>query len=109
MLVPTFTAPIIGTVLVVGGALGLARTSRHVRHLIRVNNQRQDFNRWDWLWQVILPPTSYGLIALAGLLFVFDQWALAFIGMWLATLMLLLCAIANTWNLVLWIIEQGRP
>ena len=85
------------------------RTSQHARHLIRVNNEHQDFNRWDWLWSIIAPLLGYSLIVLAGLLFMFDQWSLAFMVIWLATLTLLLCAIANTWSLVLWIIEQGRP
>ena len=109
MLVSSFTASALGVVLLVGGAASLARTVQPVRRLIRVNNEHQDFNRWDWLWQVILPVVGYSLIALAGLGFVFDQWTIAFMGMWLAVLMLLLCAIANTWGLVSWIVEQGRP
>ncbi|MEZ4668646.1 MAG: hypothetical protein R3E39_12105 [Anaerolineae bacterium] len=107
MLVPTFTTLVLGIVLAAGGAVGLVRTTGHVRDLIRVNNEYQDFSRWDWLWQVILPLVSYGLLVLAGLGFLFDQWTVAFMGVWLAVLMLLLCAIANTWSLVLWIVEQG--
>jgi hypothetical protein len=109
MLAPTFTAVAIGVLFLAGGALGLLRTSWHVRQLIRLTNQHQNLGVWYWLWQVILPLASYGLIALSGLLFVFDQWAPAFTGLWLAELAILLCAIANTWGLVVWIIQQGRP
>jgi hypothetical protein len=49
---------------------------------------------------------SYALILLGGI--GVNQWSLAFIGVWLASIFLLLCAIANTWSLVIWIIGQGR-
>lgn len=109
MLVPAHNPQVLGLICICGGVAGLWRTSRHVRHLVRMNSEYQDFNRWDWLWQIVLPPASYGLITLAGILFVFDRWTLAFTGLWLAALAIILCAIANTWGLVIWIIEQGRP
>src|SRR5262245_11364566 len=109
MLVPSYTPSTLGVVLFLGGAVGLLRASQHVRHLIRAANQYQDFALWDWLTQIILPITSYVLALLSALGFVVNQWSLAFVGMWLTTLFLLLCGIANTWSLVLWIIDNHIP
>ena len=108
MLVPTFTPPMLGGILVLGAGMGLARIMQHVWWLIQVAIKHRDFDYWNWLTQIIWPLLSYGLILLAGLGFVVGQWSLAFIGLWLATLMLLICAISNTWSLVIWIIEHRR-
>ncbi|MBL8154374.1 MAG: hypothetical protein JNM70_09335 [Anaerolineae bacterium] len=108
MLVPDSTAVGTGLFLLGGGALGLIRASRLARRLIRMNNEQQIFNRWQRLWLIISPITGYILIPIAGLGFLGGQWALAFLGIWLASVLLMLCAIANTWSLMLWIIEQGK-
>ncbi len=50
---------------------------------------------------------SHILLWLAALGLVIDQWSLAFIGIWLAVILLLLAAIANTWSLVVWVIEHS--
>jgi hypothetical protein len=108
MLVPALTPPALGLLLFLGGVVGLGRTLQNVLRLIQVARKNQDFNIWDWLTQIILPVVSYVVILLAGLGFVGNQWSLAFMGVWLATLLLLICAIANTWGVVLWIVEQRR-
>jgi hypothetical protein len=106
MLVPSYAPLALGVLLFVGGGVGLFRAVQHSRLLIRAANQYQDFNIWDWLAQVVAPVAGYGLILLAALGYGIDQWALAFMGLWLATLLLIICGIANTWSLVLWIIDQ---
>lgn len=109
MLVPSYTPLTLGLMLFVGGAAGLGRTIRHVLQIIRVAIQNRDFNLVDWLAQIILPVVGYALVLIAGLGFTGNQWSPAFMGLWLAALLLLICAIANTWGLVIWIVEQGRP
>ena len=109
MLVPAFAPPVLGAVLLLGGTLGLARTSRHVRHLIRTAIEYQDFTVMDWLAQIIFPVVSHLLMMVSGLCFLIDQSPLAFASLWLATILLLIAAIANTWSLVIWIIEQPPP
>ena len=106
MLVPVFAPVGLALTLFVGGAVGLGRTAQHVRVLIQTAIEHQDFTPWDWLAQIIFPIASYALMMLVGLGFAINQWPLAFMGLWLATLLLLISAIANTWSLVIWIIEQ---
>ena len=37
-----------------------------------------------------------------------DRWSLSIFMMWMSTLLLLISAIANTWSMVLWIVEEQR-
>lgn len=106
MLIPTHTPPVLALIFFLGGGLGLGWTLHHVMGLFRVAKEHQDFNLIDWLSQIILPVASYALILIAAVGFIADQWSLALGGLWLVTIFLLLAAIANTWSLVIWIIEQ---
>ncbi len=109
MLVPTFTPPVLAFIAFLGGVMGLVNTIKPVIHLIKMAKQHQDFTLWDWLAQVILPPASYALLIIAAICFLTDQWPAAFLAVWIAIILLLLCAIANTWSLVIWIIDQRKP
>jgi hypothetical protein len=109
MLVPDYAPPVLGALFLAGGAVGLLRASSHIRMLIRAAIQHQDFTGWDWLSQVILPVLSYALLIVTGLGFLIEQYPLAFGGVCLSMILLLIAAIANTWSLVIWIIEQPRP
>jgi hypothetical protein len=106
MLVPSFTPPALAAILGLGGLFGLFRTGQFARRLIEAARKNQDFTLEDWLAQVIAPLLSWALILISALFFAFDQMALAFAGLCVANLLLLLCAIANTWALVIWIVEQ---
>ncbi len=106
LLVPSYDPVILGLLLILGGVPGWAFTLRHARQLVRVALRVQDFNLGDWLSQIILPVAAYALIAVSGCCFVGTQWALGFGVLWIGSVLLLLCAIANTWSLVLWIVEQ---
>jgi hypothetical protein len=106
MLVPVYAPPGLAIILFCGGVVGLARTFRPVRRLIETARRHQDFDKEDWLAQVILPVVNYALIVMAALCFAADQWSPGFTLTWLVTILLLLSAIANTWSLVLWILEQ---
>ena len=108
MLVPVYTPLGLGLILILSGTAGLVRTWQHVSQLIRVAIKHQDFDRWDWLAQILLPVVSYALLMLVALGFAVGQWSLALMGLWLATLLLLICAITNTWSVVLWIVDQRK-
>jgi hypothetical protein len=108
MLVPAFTPPALALILVLGGLGGTARIAHPVWHLIQTARKHQDFDLGDWLAQIIFPPLSYILILAAGVCLASTQWSLAFFGVWAATILLLICAIANTWSLVMWIVEQRK-
>jgi uncharacterized membrane protein len=109
MLVPIFSPVGIALVLFLSGGYGLLRIYELVRILIQAARKNQDFTRTDWLSQIIGPVAGYALIVLAALGFVLDQSTLALIAICIATIVLLLCAIANTWSLVIWIVERGKP
>jgi hypothetical protein len=106
MLIPRHTPPVMGLLLFIGGTIGLQWTLAHVRLLVGMAKKFQDFTVVDWLSQVILPVASYVLIVIAAVCFVVEQWPLAMGGLWLAVIFLMLSAIANTWSLVMWIIDQ---
>ena len=104
MLVPTFSAAGLALLLLLGSAFGLVWTAPRVRRLILAARKHQDFSLSDWLAQIILPGLAYPIILIAALCFAMNQWPIAFVGLWTATISLLICAIANTWSLVIWII-----
>jgi hypothetical protein len=106
MLVPADSPALPALALLLGGAGGLARTLLFVRRLVRAARQHQDFTWEDWLAQITLPIASYGLILLSALGLAAGQASPAFIGLWLAMIVLLICGIANTWSLVTWIVER---
>ena len=108
MLVPLYSPPVLALLLFGGGLVGLNWSIPFVRKLILIAKKNQDFNRWDWLTQVILPVFNYVLLLIMAVLFAINQWSLAFIGLWATSILLLVCAIANTWSLVIWIVEQKK-
>jgi hypothetical protein len=107
MLAPTYSPVGLALVLFAGGVAGSGRALHYARRLPRAAKQNGDFTRADWLSHVIVPAVSYTLIWLAALGLMIDQWPLAFTGIWLAVILLLLAAIANTWSLVTWIVEHS--
>lgn len=109
ILVPILTPPMLALTLFVGGVVGLGRTAQYARKLTQIAKRHQDFETGDWLGQVILPIINYGLLVLTALLFAVDQWSMALTGLWLTSILLLVCAISNTWSLVIWIIDQREP
>lgn len=108
MLVPLYSPLALALMLFVGGLVGLNWSIPFVRKLIRIAKKHQDFNLSDWLNQVILPVMNYALLLAVALLFAIDQWSLAFMVLWATSILLLVCAIGNTWSLVVWIVEQKK-
>lgn len=109
MLVPAYDPPVLGVLLLAGGAVGLLRSSTHARMLITAAIEHQDFTWWDWLGQVLMPLGGYALLVVSGIAFLSGWHPAGFAALCLATVLLLVSAIANTWSLVIWIIEQPRP
>jgi hypothetical protein len=106
MLIPIHVPVSLALVLFAGASVGLRRTIRYVRGLTAAAMKNQDFDLQEWIMQIIGPITCYIVLLLAALGFVIGQWQLAMIGVCGATLLLILCAIANTWSMVLWIVEH---
>ncbi|MBX3065171.1 MAG: hypothetical protein KF726_19480 [Anaerolineae bacterium] len=106
MLIPTFSPLGLAVLLAAGAAIGLQRTVFHVRALVRTALKVGDFDRWDWLSGIIFPPLSYALVLIAAVLLLLNVWSVALLDLWLVVILLFVCAISNTWALVLWIVEQ---
>jgi hypothetical protein len=108
MLIPAHDPLLLAFILFAQGVGGLVWVGHHVRRLIRVAKANQDFNLVDWLAQVLLPIANFVLLPIAALGIVKNHLPLTFTLLCLCTLSLLFSAIANTWSLVIWIIEKRR-
>jgi xanthosine utilization system XapX-like protein len=108
MLVPNHTPSILALVVFIGALVGTLRTVQFIWKLVRVARRNQDFNMADWLAQIILPISSYLLALVAALCFATSQWSTGFSLLWIVVILLMITAIANTWALVIWILDQGR-
>lgn len=108
MLNPVYTPPALALILAAGSLFGLMRTMPTVFKLFQIARRYQDFDFNEWMTQVILPPINFVLILLAALCIMLNQWSLAFNELWLADILLLLCAVASTWSLVMWIVDQRK-
>lgn len=106
MLVPDYTPLGLTVILSIGSIIGAIKTLTYMRHVIRAILKNGNFNLTDWLSQVILPIAAYGLILLAAVCLLMNQPSLTFAGLWLANIALLVAAIGNTWNLVVWVVDQ---
>ena len=110
MLVPIFTPEVLAVIAFVCGLVGTVRAGRIALRLAEAARRNSDFTLSDWLSQVIGPVVGYACLPLAALfLVVIPQWTAALVFVLLATLVLLLSAIGNTWSLVMWIVDQGAP
>jgi hypothetical protein len=102
---PVPSGLILGGCLVPLGLIGLGRSINVTWWLWR-RNKLKPFSSY-WTWHVLLPLVSYLLISGAAMGFL--QGFLptqGFIALALATMLLLLLGIHNTWDLTLWIVQQ---
>jgi hypothetical protein len=104
MLVPVHSQLTLALAIAVIHVLGLRQIIAVFR---RMSQQGYAENTRDkhWLWHVTLPALSYGLaVALSyGLFYRADLIS----GLALVAIVLLICAIRNTWVLVIWIAQQN--
>lgn len=108
MLNPVYSPQGLALILVIGGIVGLVKTVPAVKQLFIIARRNQDFDPSEWLMQVFLPPVNYVLLWVAALCLLITQESLAFTTLWIANISLLACAVASTWSLVLWIIDQPQ-
>jgi hypothetical protein len=106
ILAPSYSPEVLGLSLVAGSLFGIFICIQYIKPLYQSAQRNQDFNRLDWLSQIMAPIPAYGFVLAAGIGFVVDHWEAAFRGLWLGVILLLLCAIHNTWSLVMWIVYQ---
>lgn len=106
MMMPAHDPPVLAVILIVSALSCLLIVFPYLRRLVQTAYRQQDFVLIDWLGEVFGPPIAYILLIASGVGFIANQWDLAFTGIWLASVILVLCGIANTWSLVMWIIAQ---
>lgn len=108
MLVPSESPLFLSIILLPSGICGLAWAFPYIRRLIRAGIDHKDFLVSDWLSQVILPVGGFTLLIVSALGLLGGEQSLAFDGIWLATIALMIAALTNTWSMVVWIIEHQR-
>jgi hypothetical protein len=108
MLVPNMPPLALAVLLFAGGGFGLLRLLWYVRGVLHYVRQYHDFKVWDWIFEVIFPPIGYLLILVAAVGFAISQWTLGLMSLWLATLIIIVCGIANTWSIVMTVVDL-RP
>jgi hypothetical protein len=108
MLIPDNSPNALALVLLLVGIIALKQVIPFAIRLIRAAIKHQDFDLQEWLFQIIFPVLSNLLLFMVALLFYINQWQMAFLGLWLVIILLLLSAISNTWSLVMWIVEVRR-
>jgi hypothetical protein len=106
MLVPNYSPVLLALTLFVGGMVGISQAVPTARRLITIAREYGDFDHADWAFQITLPVVVYLLLMVGGGCFAFGQWDVGFGAVWLSDIFLLLIAIANTWSLVIWIVDQ---
>lgn len=106
MLVPAYAAPVLALILAGFGFVGLIIIAESVRGLIRAARAQADFDRWEWLTQIFMPPIGYGVYIAAAACLLFDQYGWAFALIWVGSTTLLIAGVANTWSLILWIVNH---
>lgn len=106
MLIPQYSPPVLGLLLLAGGILAVVQILPFVVRLVRTALRNKDFNLGDWLLQVIIPAANLFLLFAAATCFLTDQWSWGFMCLWATTMLFLVVGIANTWSLVIWILEK---
>jgi hypothetical protein len=104
MLVPTYTTALFYIVIIGGTLLIITIGLYHVRKLYLAGMKHGDFNREDWFWTCIMPIISFTILLITAIYFILGQWSIAFSLLPIATVAILVTAIANTWGVVIWII-----
>jgi hypothetical protein len=104
MTMPSITAPTLAGLLALGGISGLV-------YLILVGGHRHwresKIDLGDWFWYVALPIASY-VLTLGAAVAIFMRAALGLPALGATMILLLVIAIHNAWDLVLWMTQQPR-
>jgi hypothetical protein len=108
MLIPELNPNALAIILLLLGIIAVKRVLPFANRLFQAARKFQDFDLQEWLFQIIFPVLSNLLVMVLALLFYLNYWQIAFLGLWLVIILLLLSAISNTWSLVMWIVEVKR-
>ncbi|MBC7811836.1 MAG: hypothetical protein H7175_11850, partial [Burkholderiales bacterium] len=97
MLIPAVDPVILGLLVLMTTLVGCFNMFRRWRKLFDNAIRRSDFFLSDWMGHIIVPILSYVLLIAAAVCFIVVQWPLAFGALWMASILLMLAAITNTW------------
>jgi hypothetical protein len=102
MVIPTMTPTLAGVLLLVVAVLRASALVRVYRHMREAHRVHQDIELSDWLTGIVIPLTTYGLLATAAVGFLLG-WAAAFDGLAIVTMALLLNGVFGAWELMVWL------
>lgn len=108
MLIPDHSQQGLALFLFIVGVVCIVPALKAAYGLANVARRAGDFNLGDYLCEIVFPGVAYALLMLSAIVFATDQWRLAFTGLWIAVLLLLVSAIFNTYSLVIWIFDQHK-
>jgi hypothetical protein len=99
--IPSMGSRLFGSLLLLISALRLASTVRVYRQMKRVHQRQNDLEISDWLSGVVFPIACYVLLGLSGVAFL-EHYAVAFDGLAVVTLGVLLIGLLGAWELLVW-------
>ncbi|HTA89673.1 MAG TPA: hypothetical protein VK745_08865 [Polyangiaceae bacterium] len=99
--IPSMGPRLLGSLLLLIGALRMASTVRVYQQMKRVHQRQNDLELSDWFSGVVFPVVCYVLLGLSGVAFL-ENYAVAFDGLALVTLGVLLIGLLGAWELLVW-------
>jgi hypothetical protein len=101
VMIPSMGPRLFGSVLLLIGVLRLATTVRVHGHMKRVQQRQNDLELSDWLSGIVFPVMCHVLLSVSGVAF-FEHYAVAFDGLAIVTLAILLIGVLGAWELLVW-------
>jgi hypothetical protein len=90
-----------GVLLLLLAALRLAASVRIYRHMRSAQQRNNDIELWDWLTGIAFPVLCHLLLGSTGVAFL-ERYALAFDGLAIVSLAMLLLGVFGAWELLVW-------
>ena len=104
MLIPVITPPVMGMLFILMGVAGTIFAGGVTLRLFRFQS-REPLTVLDWLTHALLPQASYLILLLASIWLLSDAID-ALSGMAAASILLLVSAIRNSWDLAQWLAQH---
>jgi hypothetical protein len=101
VMIPSIGPRLLGSLLLLIGVLRIASTVRVYRHMKRAQQRQNDLELSDWLSGVVFPVICHVLLGLTGFAFL-ENYAVAFDGLTIVTLAMLLIGVLGAWDLLVW-------
>jgi hypothetical protein len=99
--IPSLGSRLFGVLLLSIGVLRIATTFRVYRQMQRAQLLHSDIELSDWLMGVAFPLICHLLLGVTGVAF-FESYAVAFNGLAIVTLAILLIGVFGAWELMVW-------